>query len=410
MSIFCNLKHTYVQRVRLPRKAALFTILATTCLSLTGLAAQKLPDHVPAAVRTAKGLGHMDPAAQLDLIIGLPVRDEQILTNFLEQLYELGSPYYRQFLTSDQFTAAFAPSESDYAGLIAFAETNGFTVTARHENRLMLNVRGSVATIEKTFNVRLNKYQHPREARVFYAPDTEPALNLSIPVLHITGLDNFTLPRPANRKKIVAASDSVTNFSGTGPSGSFRGNDFRKAYAPGVNLTGTGQSVGLLQFDGYYPADITQYATQAGIKQVPLQNVYLDGFDGTPGSENGEVALDIEMVMAMAPGLTKIIVYEGGPNGYGNDILNRIATDNSVKQISASWSFGADATTTRIFQQMAVDNRRADADGPPTHHDFAAPPESRIAAPNPAAASARMAEPKHNHPKARRRRTRRLLV
>jgi len=36
----------------------------------------------------------------------------------------------------------------------------------------------------------------------------------------------------------------------------------------------------------------------------------------------------------MAPGLSKVIVYEGY---FLNSVLNRIATDNLAKQISMSW-------------------------------------------------------------------------
>ncbi len=71
-----------------------------------------------------------------------------------------------------------------------------------------------------------------------------------------------------------------------------------------------------------------------GCKPVPLQNVLLDGFNGAPGSANVEVALDIEMAVAMAPGLSKIMIYEGT---VANDILNRMATDNEAKQLSSSW-------------------------------------------------------------------------
>ncbi len=37
------------------------------------------------------------------------------------------------------------------------------------------------------------------------------------------------------------------------------GDDFRAAYVPGTSLTGAGQTVGLLQFDGFYPSDIAAY-------------------------------------------------------------------------------------------------------------------------------------------------------
>jgi hypothetical protein len=82
-----------------------------------------------------------------------------------------------------------------------------------------------------------------------------------------------------------------------------------------------------------------------------LINILLDEFNGSAGANNIEVALDIEMCVSMAPGLSAILVYEGQS---GDDILNRMATDNLAKQLSASWTFGIDATTESIFQQFAA--------------------------------------------------------
>ena len=97
------------------------------------------------------------------------------------------------------------------------------------------------------------------------------------------------------------------------------GNDFRAAYVPGVTLDGSGQTVGLLQFDGYHASDITDYETPAGLPAVTLTNVLLDGFDGTPSGTGGEVevSLDIEMAISMAPGLSEVIVYEAAPTATG---------------------------------------------------------------------------------------------
>jgi subtilase family serine protease len=63
------------------------------------------------------------------------------------------------------------------------------------------------------------------------------------------------------------------------------------------------------------------------------------------------------MVISMAPGLSKVLVYEGSPNGTTatiNDVLNRMATDNLAKQLSCSWGFDIDETTQQIFLQYAA--------------------------------------------------------
>ena len=92
-----------------------------------------------------------------------------------------------------------------------------------------------------------------------------------------------------------------------------------------MTLTGTGQMVGLVEFDGFYSSDIAAYAAAAGNGRtsIVIQTVLLDGYNGVPttGSDSGnpEVSLDIEMAMAMAPGLSKIVSFEAGPNGLQNE-------------------------------------------------------------------------------------------
>ena len=147
--------------------------------------------------------------------------------------------------------------------------------------------------------------------------------------------------------------------AGSGPGGAYAGNDFRAAYAPGVALSGSGQTLALVEFDGYHTDDITYYEKLAGLPKTPLKNVLLNGFSGVGSGSGGEleVALDIEVAIAMAPGLSSLIVYEAGPTGSWQSMLNRIATDNLAKQISCSWYMPgapADPVADQIFKQMAA--------------------------------------------------------
>lgn len=61
------------------------------------------------------------------------------------------------------------------------------------------------------------------------------------------------------------------------------------------------------------------------------------------------------MVMSMAPGLSKIIVYEAPNPSPWVDLLSRMANDNLAKQLSCSWGGGGvDPTSEQIFLQMAA--------------------------------------------------------
>ena len=315
-------------------------------------AAQPLTGHVPAVTAHLTPVGRLPADQVLKLAVGLPLRHSEELTNLLQRIYDPASPEFHHYLTPAQFAEAFGPTERDYQAVAAFARAQGLTVTGTHSNRLVLDVSGPVSNIERAFRVTLRTYAHPREERRFYAPDAEPAPDVATPLLHISGLDDYLRPRPMSLRKTPPRSSARTGpASGSGPAGTYLGNDFRAAYVPGVALTGAGQSVGLVEFDGYYPGDIAAYAGLAGVPAVPLKNIYLDGFDGLPGNNNDEVALDIDMAICMAPGLSSVIVYEGE---LADDILNRMASDGLANQLSASWTYSIDAETDQILEEMAA--------------------------------------------------------
>jgi hypothetical protein len=296
-------------------------------------------------------IGSLSASTNLTLAVGLPLRNRESLTNLLQRLYDPSDPLYRHFLSSQDFTEMFGPSEQDYEALKAFFQKNGLAVVGTHPNRVLLDVSGSVADIQRVLHVNLRVYPHPNEARSFFAPDTEPSIDFAVPVLGISGLDNFVLPRPMDVKHRPQGGGPVSYSTGSGPGGLFLAKDLRAAYVPNVALTGAGQAVGLFELDGYFPGDISKYEKACGLAPVPLQNVLLNGFNGSAGPANIEVALDIEMAIAMAPGLSQVIVYEGTKP---NDILNRMATDNAAKNLSSSWGWSppVDQVRDQIFQQF----------------------------------------------------------
>ena len=347
-------------RRKLIRGFYIFCLLAAGAWSVAASDGLKsLPGHLRGLPADRVAGGTLAGTNELRLAIGLPLRDAAGLDDFLAQVYDPTSTNYQHYLTPEEFTARFSPDESEYAAVVAFARTNHLTVTATQGNRRLLDVTGSAADIEKAFHINLLTYPHPTEHRDYYAPDAEPSVAAGLAIADVSGLNNYARPHPFSHVR-PAAAGAAANATGSGSSGTYIGNDFRAAYLPGVTLTGAGQIVGLVQFDGFYAVDINNYATAAGLSTVPIQTVLLDGYSGTPttgpNSGNVEVSLDIEMVMSMAPGLSKIMVFEAGSGGIPNDILNAMVASNQVKQLSCSWGWagGPSATTDAIFKQMAA--------------------------------------------------------
>jgi len=284
---------------------AIFLLAATSAFSAEP-GRETLSGHVPSVVAGLTPKGRLPATNNLYLAIGLPLRNQAALDALLQQLYDPASTNYHKFLDPQEFTVRFGPTEADYAAVRAFAEANGLKVAGTHPNRVVLDVAGSVSNVEQAFHITLRTYHHPTEARDFFAPDTEPSVPANLPVVTVEGLSDYGLPKPLLHKIDPL---KIRPLGGSGPSGYYAGNDFRNAYAPGSALNGAGQAVGLLEFSAYYQADITNYENTIGLTNlVPMNNVVI-GHPTPSTANNAEVALDIEVAIAMAPGLSQIIVY-----------------------------------------------------------------------------------------------------
>jgi len=320
-----------------------------------------LPGHIPLPVAHLQPIGRLSATNRLRLAIGLPLRNPAALSNLLAQLYDPASPNFHQYLTPGQFAGTFGPSAEDYQAVMNFAQSNGLTVVGSHPNRTLLDVTAAAADVERVFHVQMYEYQHPRENRRFYAPDREPSPEVGVPLLHISGLDNYTLPHPGGHigPPTLARTPVDNAAGGSGANGWFTAKDLRAAYVPGVSLNGSGQTVGLVEFNGFPTNDVLTYETLNHLPNVKLTTQPVDDYDGDLGAHPDEAAADIELVIAMAPGLSEVIVYEcpnpdSPPYPPPNDLLSKMATDGLANQLSSSWFFDVDANTEQIFQQYAA--------------------------------------------------------
>ena len=338
-----------------------FPIAAFLSIAVTvGHAQTVMTYHVRPATQdgTARSLGRLPATQTLNLVITLPLRNQDQLDQLLEDFYDPSSPSYRQFLTVEQFTAQFGPTQAEYDAVIAFAKENGLTVAGTSPNRLTVQVSGTVANVESALHVNMGVYQHPTESRTFYAPDREPTTNLTFSLWHVSGLDNFSLPHPAGLNKIPASSGAKSGATtGSGPSASFLGSDMRAAYYGG-SLTGSGQSVGLLEYYGADPADLNTYFTNAKqTNNVPISLVSTDGTSTScvyPSCDDTEQTLDMTQALGMAPGLSSLVVYVGSTDAA---IFNAMATAKPLNaQLSSSWTwYPADPSTDDpYFKEFAV--------------------------------------------------------
>ena len=355
------------------RLSTLLTVVALVSVANVVSHAQSLPlltRHVREVTTNgqARSVGRLPATQSMRLVLVLPLRNQAALNNFLKELYDPSSASYHQFLRVEEFTRMFGPNHEDYSAVVRWAETNGLRVVGTSRNRVNVDVTGSVASIEKALRVTMGVYQHPTENRTFYAPDREPTPALSVQLWHISGLDNYSIPRPALVHKDLSVKSNAT--TGSCPEQSFCGSDMRAAYYGGTALTGSGQSLGLLEYYGTDLADLDTYYTNAG-QTLPLTPTLLST-DGTstscvyPSCDDTEQTIDMTQALGMAPGLASLVMYIGSTDAA---IFNAMATASPLNaQLSSSWTwYPADPSTDNpYFQEFAAQGQnlfQASGDG-----------------------------------------------
>ena len=202
---------------------ALSSFFSALFLTILPVHAQQSPQPLHHHLRDAVSNGHaalvgpLVPEQRMNLSIMLPLRNQPGLTGLLSRLYDPSSPDYHHFLSVAQFTEQFGPTAEDYQAVVDFAQAKGFTVSNRPANRLIVPITGTVTQVENALHVRMNNYRHPTENRTFYSPDREPSLDLAVPVAHIAGLNNYSIPRPLVKKALAGQAPVNASVTGSGP-------------------------------------------------------------------------------------------------------------------------------------------------------------------------------------------------
>ncbi len=289
----------------------------------------------------AKLLSATSGQQQLNLSIGLQMRNQQKLNILLANQHNPHSPLYHHYLTPQQFAAEFGPTDAQQQQVIQYLHNAGFVVSHVSSNGLLIDASADVAQVEGAFSVKINNYQVG--ARKFYANASAPKIPNSVSslIVSIGGLDNSTHMRPLyhltsqSSKSVTTSAVAKRAMAGFGPTdllGAYDGAALQQAGDKGAN-----QSVAVFELDGYQQSDIAQYLQTYNLGNPSISNVLVDGSTGAAGAGAIEVELDIEVVAAMAPGASQT-VYEGPNSTQGvNDTYNKIVTDNKTQITTISW-------------------------------------------------------------------------
>jgi kumamolisin len=265
-------------------------------------------------------------------------------------------------LSQEEFMIVHGTDQKDLQKVKEFADQHSLSIKGVNPAAGTIELNGPASAFCKAFKVDLTVYEHP----TFHYRGRNGAIqipkDLSGIVEAILGLDNRPQVRPHFRiledkeKRAHAANKSYTP------------NQVAQLYHFPQNINCSNQCIGIIELGGgYYPSEIKQYFTSLGMAQPVLKDVSVNGAfnqpTGDPSGPDGEVALDIEVAGAVAPGV-RIAVYFAPNTDAGflnaiNTALHDTVNKPSVISISwgapeSEWTQQAMKAMDRVFQDAAA--------------------------------------------------------
>lgn len=337
---------------------------------------------------------------------------------YLTDVYDPQSDQYRKFLTAQELADRFGPTPQDYDAVLTYFAQQGFILVEGSANRMTLTLSGTRAQAENALHVQINNYKIAKKAfnakdrdpslpiefasrieamaglsgdRKFFANTTDPSLPPTVAsrVEAVIGLSNLAVPARANwidfvihdicGQKAIKQLEGKVNFGnvvefnnaldkktaicfdankGGTLAHAWNWNFSSKTDPPApsyVGVDGTGQKIGLVEFDTFLMSDVSDFATLAVLQPATtlanISQVHVGG-GATAGAQQAEVLLDIDDVITAAPG-AQLVVYDAPFSGAGSfQAIFNAMINGGVTIISNSWTYCEDQTTLSDVQSI----------------------------------------------------------
>jgi kumamolisin len=281
--------------------------------------------------------------------VGLPDPTDVVeVTLVLRRRRRLPELAHHAPISREAFAERYGASPADVERVEAFADQFDLTIMDVDLGRRIVALSGPVAAVNEAFGTTLQLFQS--NAGVFRGRTGELHLPAELEgvIVGAFGLDNRPQARPkCRRHRPVVAPRAAGDTS-------YTPRQVAQLYTFPTDATGTGQTVAIIELGGgYRTADLQTYFSNLGVKLPSVTAVSVDGARnapvGDPGSADGEVLLDIEVVGAIAPG-AKIVVYFAPNTDQGFlDAISTAVHDSLRKPsvVSISWGSSESAWTSQ---------------------------------------------------------------
>jgi subtilase family serine protease len=362
------------------RFGALRHFILMTGLALIVAAARPAAAGDPATILAGN---HPDEAAEivgaaaasasrpLAMHLTMALRNGAELTRLLADQQNPASSQYHRWLTPDEFTSRFGPTDGDLARVARWLRKSGFTVTSADASTREVSFTATVAQAQDAFAVKIAATADGR----LYSNTSDPAVPADLAPLieSINGLDNLLQSAPGvhrvpKRDSSAHSPDAIVGSIGPafGPADIYTFYDETPLLNDGIDGSGTG-CIAVIEDSNIDEDAANAFNSQFSLPALSAANFNIVLVDGTDPGQNGdeiETMVDVNYSHAVAPG-SSIRIYLGDENTTKSSsaIIDAIHAavrekDSPCSAISISFSFcgvsaGFYRTQNDFFKQAA---------------------------------------------------------
>ncbi|HEY2623584.1 MAG TPA: protease pro-enzyme activation domain-containing protein [Dyella sp.] len=312
----------------------------------------------------------------LHVAVSLNLRNAAQLQAFNKSVNTPGSANYHQFLTPDQFKAAYAPTDAQVQSVVTHMQQSGFTNITVSPNNTLVFADGNAATVGTAFNATMKSYTENGKLRFGNDSDAMVPQALSGIIGSVTGLQNVSVKHPLShigpQLSSVAATGTQTGTQ-SGPANVLHPpTQFPLIYDAGTTPTAYNTTVGIITW-GDLTTTLTDLNTMTSVNGLNPVNVKVvkvtlgtaRDFSDDPGGD-GEWNLDSQTITGTSGGVKQLVFYTAanGLPGSGDAELtnaglaaayNKAVTDNIAKIINVS--LGEDEISANQSGDQAADDK-----------------------------------------------------
>src|SRR6266568_1096884 len=309
----------------------------------------QLPGSERAPLTGAAPAGQLDSSERAEVTLVLRRRAE-LPADFIE------GP---TVLTHDELAERYGADPADVNLVRQTMTSLGLEVTEVHPATRRIKAAGTLGELSRAFGVDLQQVSSTGPGgqmvthRYREGPLFVPA-PLDGVVLAVRGLDTRPQARAHFRPRAAAAQGHT-----------YPPNQVAGLYQFPAGTTGAGQTIAVIELGGgFSTSDLDAYFGGLGIAVPTVTAASVDGGSNAPGSDpNGadvEVALDVDVIGAAAPGAAQVVYFApNSDSGFIDAISEAVQATPAPIAISISWGQSEDSWTAQ--GRSAMDAAMADA-------------------------------------------------